>query len=53
VASPEPGDPDFGKSLGTESEDREGYESDADGTVNAIESAVDASVAAAPTSLSG
>lgn len=52
VASPEPGDSDFGKSLGIESEDREQSESDADGTVKAIEGAVDAAVAAV-TTLSG
>jgi len=51
VASPEPGDPDFGKPLGNESELSE---SDADGTIKAIEGAVDAAVAAAPmTVLSG
>mmetsp|Transcript_8271 Transcript_8271/g.17205 ORF Transcript_8271/g.17205 Transcript_8271/m.17205 type:complete len:501 (+) Transcript_8271:257-1759(+) len=53
VASPEPGDPDFGKPLGVEGENREQAEGDADGTVKAIEGAVDAAVAAAPTVLSG
>mmetsp|Transcript_6359 Transcript_6359/g.15436 ORF Transcript_6359/g.15436 Transcript_6359/m.15436 type:complete len:484 (+) Transcript_6359:316-1767(+) len=50
VASPEPGDPDFGKPLTNENEAKEG---DADGTVKAIEGAVDAAVAAAPSVLSG
>jgi len=53
VASPEPGDPDFGKPLGLESESKEPSGGDADGTVKAIEGAVDAAVAAAPTVLSG
>merc|ERR1712174_91920 len=53
VASPEPGDPDFGKPLGLESESKEQSGGDADGTVKAIEGAVDAAVAAAPTVLSG
>jgi len=51
VASPEPGDPEFGKPLTTEGEIK--TEGDADGTVKAIEGAVDAAVAAAPTVLSG
>lgn len=49
VASPEPGDPEFGKVIGSE-EDEE--KTDADGTVKAIEGAVDAAVAAAPAVLS-
>jgi len=55
VASPEPGDPDFGKPLSTEaeSEERSESEADADGTVKAIEGAVTAAVAAAPSVLSG
>eukprot|EP00531_Pseudo-nitzschia_arenysensis_P007517 CAMPEP_0116114658 /NCGR_PEP_ID=MMETSP0329-20121206/96_1 /TAXON_ID=697910 /ORGANISM="Pseudo-nitzschia arenysensis, Strain B593" /LENGTH=473 /DNA_ID=CAMNT_0003608049 /DNA_START=1147 /DNA_END=2568 /DNA_ORIENTATION=+ len=51
VASPEPGDPDFGKTLTNENEAKEGP--DADGTVKAIEGVVDAAVAAAPSVLSG
>lgn len=51
VASPEPGDPDYGKPLGNEIELSE---SDADGTIKAIEGDVDAAIAAAPmTVLSG
>lgn len=53
VSSPEPGDPDFGKPLGLENETKEQCEGDADGTVKAIEGAVSAAVAAAPTVLSG
>jgi PAS domain S-box-containing protein len=57
VASPEPGDSEFGKPLTTEAESREYSESeaeaDADGTVKAIEGAVDAAVAAAPSVLTG
>ncbi|VEU43851.1 unnamed protein product [Pseudo-nitzschia multistriata] len=48
VASPEPGDPEFGKQIGVENPDAEKAEGDADGTVKAIEGAVDAAVAAAP-----
>lgn len=52
VASPEPGDPEFGKQLGIENEGDLGEaEGDADGTVKAIECAVDAAVAAAPSVL--
>lgn len=51
VAAPEHSDPEFGKALTTEGEIR--TEGDADGTVKAIEGAVDAAVAAAPTVLSG
>lgn len=51
VASPEPGDPDFGKPLSPEDENK--TDGDADGTVKAIEGAVEAAVAAAPTVLSG
>lgn len=58
VASPEPGDPDYGKSIGEEEEEENEETSvdlkeDADGCVKAIEGAVDAAVAAAPTVLSG
>ena len=57
VASPEPGDSEFGKPLATEAESKEYSESeaeaDADGTVKAIEGAVDAAVAAAPSVLTG
>ena len=55
VASPEPGDPEFGKSIGeNEKEDvANDRGADADGTVKAIEGAVDAAVAAAPAVLSG
>jgi len=54
VASPEPGDSDFGKSLSTENENQEPSEggADVDVTVKAIEGAVEAAVAAAPTVLS-
>jgi len=47
VASPEPGDPDFGKPLGIESENDETSYENADGMVMAIEGAVDAAVDAA------
>ncbi len=50
VASPEPGDPDFGKPLTNENEAKE--RPDADGTVKAIEGVVEAAVAAAPSVLS-
>jgi len=56
VASPEPGDPDFGKSIGAEHEDEESLDDigeDADGTVKAIEGVVDAAVAAPSTVISG
>lgn len=55
VASPEPGDPDFGKPLSPESENKHPAdgEADADGTVKAIEGVVTAAVAAAPSVLSG
>ena len=52
VASPEPGDPDFGKPLSPEDEGKEAG-ADADGTVKAIEGAVTAAVAAAPSVMSG
>ena len=56
VASPEPGDPDYGKSIGEEEEENEetsvDLKEDADGYVKVIEGAVDAAVAAAPTILS-
>jgi PAS domain S-box-containing protein len=57
VASPEPGDPDYGKSIGEEEEEENEETSvdlkeDADGCVKVIESAVDAAVAAAPSVLS-
>lgn len=55
VASPEPGDPEFGKSIGeNDKEDVDNdHGADADGTVKAIEGAVDAAVAAAPAVLGG
>lgn len=54
VASPEPGDPDFGKPLSPEAEGKQaGDGADADGTVKAIEGAVTAAVAAAPSVMSG
>jgi len=49
VASPEPGDPDFGNPLGTESEIKDQSEVDPDGIVKTIE---DAAVADASTVLS-
>lgn len=52
VASPEPGDPEFGKPIGTEGENQDLSDVDPDGTVKAIEGAVDAAVAAASTILS-
>jgi len=52
VASPEPGDPDFGKPLGNENEIIEGSEDDADGTIDAIEGAVEAEIVDAPAVLS-
>jgi len=55
VASPEPGDPEFGKNIReNDKEDvADNCGADADGTVKAIEGAVDAAVAAAPAVLSG
>lgn len=53
VASPEPGDPDFGKPLSPEAEGKQAGNGDADGTVKAIEGAVTAAVAAAPSVMSG
>jgi PAS domain S-box-containing protein len=54
VASPEPGDPEFGKMIAEEmyDEDEDEYDMDVEGTVKAIEGAVDAAVAAAPSVLS-
>mmetsp|Transcript_27390 Transcript_27390/g.64176 ORF Transcript_27390/g.64176 Transcript_27390/m.64176 type:complete len:502 (+) Transcript_27390:406-1911(+) len=51
VASPEPGDPEFGKQIGVAPENERSLEDDIDEAVQAIEGAVDAAVAAAPTVL--
>jgi PAS domain S-box-containing protein len=55
VSSPDPGDPEFGKIIGDDLEDVDfnDMEMDAEGAVKAIEGAVDAAVAAAPSVLSG
>mmetsp|Transcript_10307 Transcript_10307/g.18412 ORF Transcript_10307/g.18412 Transcript_10307/m.18412 type:complete len:499 (+) Transcript_10307:257-1753(+) len=56
VASPDPGDPEFGKQLSQEEEEEDIFDDmqlDADGAVRALEGAVDAAVAAAPSVLSG
>jgi PAS domain S-box-containing protein len=54
VASPQPGDPEFGKVIAEEMHDEDEDEDDMDveGTVKAIEGAVDAAVAAASSVLS-
>jgi PAS domain S-box-containing protein len=54
VSSPEPGDPEFGKQIEELQDDDmdDDFQMDADGTVRAIEGAVDAAVAAAPSVLS-
>lgn len=50
VASPEPGDPEFGKIIGVDMDTvKSDGDADADETVQALEGAVDAAVAAAPT----
>lgn len=55
VSTPEPDDPEFGKQIGEDlgDEDMDDFSMDADGAVKAIEGAVDAAVAAAPSVLSG
>jgi len=52
VASPEPGDPEFGKMIGPENVDADESEGDVDGTIKAIEGAVDATFGAAQISFS-